>query len=462
MTETSTIPSTSSGSLTANSNTASAWRDEFCSKVASKELKVGILGLGYVGLPLGLGVLDRGFPVLGFDVDQSKVDALQAGESYIEHLPAERVARARQTGRFEATADFERLREPDALLICVPTPLDAQREPDLQYVRKTAEAIAPRLRPGQLVCLESTTYPGTTDELLRSILDTSGLVCGEEYFLAYSPERENPGDEEFHTTGIPKVVGGVGEAAGDMAEALYGACFAAAVRVSTPRVAEASKLTENIFRAVNIALVNELKVVYDAMGIDVWEVLDAAATKPFGFMRFNPGPGWGGHCIPIDPFYLSWKAREHDCQARFIELAGEVNVEMPTWVVTKLERALADQGKTLRGSKILLLGIAYKANIGDPRESPAFEIIDLLLEQDADVGYHDPHVPVAPDMRTWADLPPLRSQPLTAEVLASQDAVLVVTDHASVDYELVLRSAPLVIDTRGVFRDRSDGHLIRA
>lgn len=432
-------------------------RDTFLRRVEDRSLTVGILGLGYVGLPLGLGVLDRGFSVLGFDVDEQKVEALRAGSSYIEHLPSEQVAAAIETGRFDATIDFERLRDPDALLICVPTPLDAHREPDLQYVRKTAEAIAPRLRPGQLVCLESTTYPGTTDELLRSTLDRSGLACGEDYFLAYSPERENPGDVEFHTTAVPKVVGGVGGAAGDMAEAFYGACFAQAVRVSSPRVAEASKLTENVFRAVNIALVNELKVVYDAMGIDVWEVLDAADTKPFGFMRFNPGPGWGGHCIPIDPFYLSWKAREHGCRARFIELAGEVNVEMPKWVVEKLQRALNDVGKPVRGAKILLLGVAYKANIGDPRESPAFEILDLLLDLGADVGYHDPHVSVAPAMRTWPDLPPLRSQPLTAEVLAAQDAVLVVTDHQGIDYDLVLDSAELVVDTRGVYRHGTNG-----
>ncbi|MDA8017643.1 MAG: nucleotide sugar dehydrogenase [Thermoanaerobaculia bacterium] len=444
------------------SSAASAHRRKFLRKIESRELKVGILGLGYVGLPLGLGVHDRGFQVLGFDVDPSKVDAIRTGDSYIQHLPKSRVAAALATGRFEATTDFARLGEPDALLICVPTPLDAHREPDLQYVRKTAEAIGPNLRAGQLICLESTTYPGTTDELLRSILDGSGLACGEDYFLAYSPERENPGDLEFHTTGIPKVVGGIGVAAGDMAEALYDACFSAAVRVSSTRVAEASKLTENIFRAVNIALVNELKVVYDAMGIDVWEVLDAAATKPFGFMRFNPGPGWGGHCIPIDPFYLSWKAREHGCRARFVELAGEVNVEMPKWVVGKLQRALNEEGRAVRGAKVLLLGVAYKADIGDPRESPAFEILDLLLDLGADVTYHDPHVPVAPTMRTWPDLPPLRSQPLTTETLAAQDAVLLVTDHQAVDYELVLESAPLVVDTRGVYRQATGDRLIRA
>lgn len=432
--------------------TADQLRREFLRKVEEGELCVGVLGLGYVGLPLALGIVDAGYRALGFDVDVQKIDRLAVGGSYIEHLPPGRIAEAAASGRFEATADFDRLGEPDALLICVPTPLDSRREPDLGFVEATAMQIAKRLRPGQLVSLESTTYPGTTEDLLRPILDRSGLVCGEDYFLAYSPERENPGDAEHATTAIPKLVGGVGTAATDMAEALYGAVFSRAVRVSSPRIAEASKLTENIFRAVNIALVNELKVVFDAMDIDVWEVLDAADTKPFGFMRFHPGPGWGGHCIPIDPFYLSWQARQHGLKARFIELAGEVNVEMPGWVVGKLEQALAHRGRDLRGAKVLLLGVAYKANIGDPRESPAFDVIERLLDLEAQVAYHDPHVPVAPSMRTWPDLPPLESRPLTPALLAAQDAVIIVTDHAAVDYALVLEHASLVVDTRGVAR----------
>jgi UDP-N-acetyl-D-glucosamine dehydrogenase len=437
-----------------------AWRQ----RVEDRQLTVGILGLGYVGLPLGLAFAEAGFDVLGFDVDARKVSQLAAGECYIEHLDRGRLAAVLASGTLQATDDFSRLDQPDAILICVPTPLDAHRDPDLGFVRSTAEAISRTLRPGQLVVLESTTYPGTTDELVRPILDRSGLACGADYYLAYSPERENPGDTTFGTTGVPKVVGGAGgvdgtdgsdgadDLAGRMAESLYAAVFAAAVRVRSARVAEASKLTENIFRAVNIALVNELKTVFDHMGIDVWEVLDAAATKPFGFMRFDPGPGWGGHCIPVDPFYLAWKARAQGDRARFIELAGEVNVEMPRWVVGKLSRALNDRGLAIRGARILVLGIAYKPDIGDPRESPAFEIIDQLLELGADLSYHDPHVPEAPAMRSWPDLPPMASQQLTRELLAAQDAVVLVTDHRGVDYELVRLHAPLVVDTRGVFR----------
>ena len=431
--------------------------DQWLQRADKHEIQVGILGLGYVGLPLGLAFCEAGFRVLGFDVDGAKVETLNAGKCYIEHLETERVARVVEDGRFEATADFERLTEPDALLICVPTPLDTYRQPNLAYVEKTAQEIAQRLRPGQLVILESTTYPGTTDDLVRPILDGSGLACGSDYFLAFSPEREDPGNLEFGTTGIPKVVGGIGDRATDMAVMLYRDVFAGTVRVSSARVAEASKLTENIFRAVNIALVNELKVVYDAMGIDVWEVLDAAATKPFGFMRFTPGPGWGGHCIPVDPFYLTWKAREYGHTARFVELAGEVNVEMPRYVIGKLQRALNDAGKAVRGSRILVLGLAYKPDIADPRESPAFEILDMLIELGAEVAYHDPHIPKAPKMRTWPRLPSMESVPLNDETLAAQDAVLLITNHKDVDYEQVLAHAPLVVDTRGVYRGETDG-----
>jgi UDP-N-acetyl-D-glucosamine dehydrogenase len=343
----------------------------------------------------------------------------------------------------------------------VPTPLDRYRQPNLDYVEKTVREIAQRLRPGQLVILESTTYPGTTDELVKPILDRSGLVCGEQYFLAFSPEREDPGNLEFGTTGIPKVVGGLGQTACDLAEAVYKDVFAGTVPVSSTRVAEATKLTENIFRAVNIALVNELKVVFDSMDIDVWEVLDAAATKPFGFMRFTPGPGWGGHCIPVDPFYLTWKAREYGQTARFIELAGEVNVEMPRYGVGKLQAALNDRGLAMRGAKVLILGLAYKPDIADPRESPAFEILELLLHLGVEVAYHDPFIPVAPSMRTWPDLPPLESVPLDAATLEAQQAVLVITNHRSVDYDLVFEHSPLVVDTRGVYRQTAD-KLIKA
>ena len=336
-------------------------------------------------------------------------------------------------------------------MICVPTPLDDDHLPDLSFVEQTARSIAAALRPGHLVVLESTTYPGTTEELLKPRLEAGGLACGRDFFLAYSPEREDPGNPEFATRSIPKVVGGVDQPSAQLARALYDAVVVDTVGVSNARVAEASKLTENIFRAVNIALVNELKIVYDRMGIDVWEVLDAASTKPFGFMRFNPGPGWGGHCIPIDPFYLTWRAEQLGVTSRFIELAGEVNVRMPGWVIDKLEAELARRRRTIGESRVLVLGLAYKPDVADPRESPAFEILAELLRRGAETGYHDPHIPRAPAMRTWPDLPALESQPLTAETLAAQDAVLIVTNHRSVDYELVQRHAPLIVDTRGVY-----------
>ncbi len=421
-------------------------------RFASREASVGVIGLGYVGLPLALAFAERGFSVLGFDVDVKKIEALAANECYIRHLDGDRLREVRAKGCFEATDDFDRLREADAILICVPTPLDAHQEPDLSYVDQTTQQIAQRLRTGQLIILESTTYPGTTEEQLKPKLEASGLVCGRDFFLAFSPEREDPGNPNFGTTDIPKVVGGVDEASTLLAEAVYQPVFSGVVRVSSPRVAEAAKLTENIFRAVNIALVNELKTVYEPMGIDVWEVLDAAATKPFGFMRFTPGPGWGGHCIPVDPFYLSWKARGHGLRARFIELAGEVNREMPEYVIARLQNALNDRGQAVKGSRIMLLGLAYKPDIDDPRESPAFELLDRLLRLGADVSYHDPHVPKAPTMRTWPDLPPMTSTALDSDVLQAVDAVILATDHSAVDYEMVAAHAPLIIDTRGVFR----------
>lgn len=429
-----------------------ALRDTFLRRIDAHEAYVGIVGQGYVGLPLALTFVDKGFRVLGFDVDAEKVAALTRGECYIRHVDPMRVKRARETKRFEATADFNRLHEPDAILICVPTPLTAQKEPDLTYVRQTAEAIRLHLRRGQLIVLESTTYPGTTDELVRGVLEQGGLTAGADFFLAFSPEREDPGNKSHSTPTIPKVVGGIDVASGDVAQRLYDAAVAETVRVSSARVAEATKLTENIFRAVNIALVNELKIVYDRMGIDIWEVLDAASTKPFGFMRFNPGPGWGGHCIPLDPFYLAWKAREYGVSTKFIELAGEVNVRMPEYVVGKLQEALNDCGRAVKGAKVLVLGLAYKKDIDDPRESPAFEVIHELLKLGADVSYHDPYVPVAPRMRSWPNLPAMTSRPLTPEVLRSADVTLLITDHSIVDYDLVLKNAPLIVDTRGIYR----------
>ncbi|MCC6554918.1 MAG: nucleotide sugar dehydrogenase [Polyangiaceae bacterium] len=433
--------------------TNAAVADSLLQMITSQGARIGIIGLGYVGLPLALTFLEKGFRVLGFDVDPEKVEALRAGRSYIKHLDPRRVEAAAANERFEATADFGRLDEPDAILVCVPTPLTSQREPDMSYVVGSAQKIRDRLRRGQLVVLESTTYPGTTDELMLGILEQSGKRLGEDFFLAFSPEREDPGNQSFNTATIPKVVGGVDAASLTLAKALYDQAIKRTVAVSSARAAEAAKLTENIFRAVNIALVNELKVVYDRMGIDVWEVLDAASTKPFGFMRFNPGPGWGGHCIPLDPFYLSWKAREYGVSTKFIEIAGEVNVEMPHYVVSKLQLALNDRCKPMKGTRVLMLGIAYKKDIDDPRESPAFEVLDHLLKLGAVVSYHDPHVPRMPRMRSWPNLPALTSVPLTAETLAGHDAVLIVTDHSAVDYALVLEHGALIVDTRGIYRE---------
>lgn len=423
-------------------------------RISTRTIHVAVVGMGYVGLPLALGFVERAkVKVTGFDVDNEKIEILRRGETYITHIGRDRVRNANATGLFSATNAFDNLSEPDAIMVAVPTPLTAQRVPDMKYVVATMEAIAARLRPGQLVILESTTYPGTTDELVRAILNRSGLRCGEDYFLAFSPEREDPGNKRIETATIPKVVGGVDEDSGALATALYALAFEKAILVRSARVAEATKLTENIFRGVNIALVNELKIVYERMGIDIWEVLEAASTKPFGFMRFNPGPGLGGHCIPLDPFYLSWKARQFGVTTRFIELAGEINVNMPRYVIDRLQFGLNERRKPLNGSRVLVLGIAYKKDIDDPRESPSFELIRLLLDHGAIVQYHDPHLPTAPAMRSWADLPPLHSQPLTKELLNAQDAVLISTDHSVVDYAMVLRESTLIVDTRGVYHD---------
>ncbi len=440
----------------------SALGDQLQQKIADRSAHIGIIGLGYVGLPLALAFAERAFKVTGFDVDNSKIERIHAGKSYFRHLSEDRLNQVVKSGYLHASSDFSQLAEVDAVLICVPTPLTEHRDPDMRYVEGTAYVVAERLHPGQLVVLESTTYPGTTDTLVRGILEeASGLCAGKDFFLAFSPEREDPGNPKFGTTSIPKVIGGDDPIAGDLAEALYSQVIERTVRVSASRVAEATKLTENIFRAVNIALVNELKVIYDRMGIDIWEVLDASATKPFGFMRFNPGPGWGGHCIPLDPFYLTWKAREYGLSTRFIELAGEVNVGMPSFVVNKLQLALNERAKSVKNSKVLVLGLAYKKDIDDPRESPAFEIIDRLLHLGAEVKYHDPHIAKSPSMRTWPELPPMQSQALEQDLLANTDAVIVVTDHSDVDYDFVAKHASLVIDTRGVYRQAMP-NLVRA
>jgi UDP-N-acetyl-D-glucosamine dehydrogenase len=411
---------------------------------------VGIIGLGYVGLPLAREFAAQRFRVIGFDVDPVKVERLRKGESYIGHIPPDAVREMRNRG-FDATTDFARLAEADVVIICVPTPLTDAREPDLSYVLNSVRSIAATLRPGQLVVLESTTYPSTTRGDALPILAATGLKTGEDFFLAFSPEREDPGNAHFSTRTIPKVVGGLDERSGDLACSLYGAVVPNVVRVSSPEVAEACKILENTYRAVNIALVNELKVLYDRMGIDVWEVIEAAKTKPFGFQAFYPGPGLGGHCIPIDPFYLTWVARRHGLSTRFIELAGEVNHAMPEYVVSRVADALNDRGKPVKGSAVMILGMAYKKDVDDPRESPGFELMDLLLKKGARVSYNDPHVPSLPRMRHWPHLR-MDSTALTAETLAAQDCVLVSTDHSAYDWNFVARHAPLVVDTRNATR----------
>jgi len=418
------------------------------SRIQDRSARLGIIGQGYVGLPLGLVFREAGFTVTGFDVDPRKVEALGRGESYIKHIGPERVKAAVASGRFTATADFEGLRDCDAILICVPTPLGPHREPDNSYIHRTAEEISRRLRPGQLVILESTTYPGTTDGEVLPILERSGLRCPQDFLLAFSPEREDPGNERFSTRSIPKVVGGVNPASTEAAVALYGAALDKIVPVSTARVAESAKLLENIFRSVNIALVNELKVILDRMGIDVWEVIEAAKTKPFGFMPFYPGPGLGGHCIPLDPFYLSWKAAEHGEWARFIELAGEINTRMPRHVVQKVMEALNEDGKPLKGSRVLVLGLAYKANVDDDRESPTYEILELLKEAGARIDYCDPYFPTAHKTRKH-DLG-LATVPCTAEAFAPFDAVVVSTAHDLFKQAGLYERARLVIDTRNI------------
>jgi UDP-N-acetyl-D-glucosamine dehydrogenase len=417
---------------------------------------VGIVGLGYVGLPLVRAFVAAGFRTIGFDLDSNKVERLARGESYIAHLPAEWIGASVHEGRFEPTADMRRLGEPDAILICVPTPLTDNRDPDLSYVVSTAEQIAAALRPGQLVVLESTTYPGTTRDVVLPILAGRGLIVGTDFFLAYSPEREDPGNPQFAAGNIPKVVGGIEPVSQRLACALYSQVVKQVVPVSSCEVAEACKILENTYRAVNIALVNELKVLYDRMGIDVWEVIAAAATKPFGFQPFYPGPGLGGHCIPIDPFYLTWIARQHGLNTRFIELAGEINTAMPHYVVERLGNALHSRGKSIGGSKVLLLGMAYKKDIDDPRESPGFELMDLLLGKGAIVSYNDPLIPQLPKMRRYPQLA-MSSVPLTAALLAQQDAVLIVTDHSAYDYRWIVANSALVVDTRNATKNVAVG-----
>lgn len=431
---------------------------ELLEKLRSKQALIGIVGLGYVGLPLSLTYAEVGYRVLGLDIDQAKADAINQGSSYIQHIDGERVAKAQQQQLLEATTDFARAADADALILCVPTPLNQYREPDLSYIRDTMAALLPYLRSGQVLSLESTTYPGTTEEELRPLIEQRGFTVGEDIFLVYSPEREDPGNARFNTATIPKVMGGSTAACGEVGIALYEQAISEVVVVSSTRAAEMTKLLENIHRAVNIGLMNELKPLADRMGIDLYEVIRAAATKPFGFVPYYPGPGLGGHCIPIDPFYLTWKAREFGMHTRFIELAGEINSAMPAYVIEKTMDALNDMGKPLKGSKVLVLGIAYKKNVDDMRESPSVEVMELLRAKGAEVQYSDPFFASFPPMRkhTFA----LHSVDLTPEAVAAFDAVVLATDHDAFDYELIASHSQLLIDTRG--RLTPGAHIVRA
>src|SRR5256714_998741 len=426
------------------------------------QLKVAIIGCGYVGLPLALRFAEAGHKVTGFDTDPQKVNMLNAGKSYIEHIPQTKIQQFVNSRHFSATNDFARLKEADAIIICVPTPLDERREPDLSYVEQTADSIRPHLQRGQLVVLESTTYPGTTEELVLPILEQTGMKCpiahgpeneqiGTDFFLAFSPEREDPGNKQYGLAQIPKVVGGVNPPSGRAAVSLYAQIVAKVVPVSSTRAAEMTKLLENIFRCVNIALVNELKLLAMRMGIDIWEVIDAAATKPFGFMPFYPGPGLGGHCIPVDPYYLSWKAREYDFSTRFIELAGEVNTAMPYNVVESIGSALNDHKKSIKGAKVLILGVAYKKDVDDLRESPTLKIMQLLQQRGAHLDYNDPYFPQLHKMRHY-NYEQMKSVQLNPQSISGYNAGIIATDHSSYDYATIVESAKLVIDTRNATR----------
>ena len=415
-------------------------------KINDKKAVIAVVGLGYVGLPLLMEFVERDFKTIGFDIDQKKVDKLNAGKSYIKHIDEKRVKTVRESGLFEATSDFTKIKDTDCILIAVPTPLTRHREPDVSYITGTAETLYPHIRKGQFIVLESSTYPGTTEDVMKPILEKSGLQEGTDFWVAFSPEREDPNNPNFNTHTIPKVVGANTEYARSLAVALYEQVIVKTVPVSSSQAAEATKLLENIFRSVNIAMVNEMKMIFDKMGIDVWEVINAASTKPFGFMPFYPGPGLGGHCIPIDPFYLTWKAREYEMNTRFIELAGEVNTNMPYWVVSKIMDSLNNHEKSIKGSKILVLGAAYKKDIDDPRESPSFKLMEIILEKGAEVDYNDPLIPELPGMRMY-DIK-RKSVELTPENIARYDCVLISTDHSAYDWDYIVKHAQLVVDTR--------------
>lgn len=415
-------------------------------KIRNREARIGVVGLGYVGLPLILEFLEEKFQSLGFDIDSSKVEMLNNGKSYIKHISTEKIRKMTETGLFQATTDFSQLKEVDCILVCVPTPLNKYREPDISYIVNTAETISQHLREGQLIVLESSTYPGTTEEVMRPILEKSGLKCHEDFYLAFSPEREDPNNPNYTTRTIPKVVGANHPLTLELTQTLYDQIIVKTVPVSSSQAAEATKLLENIFRSVNIALVNEMKIILDRMGIDVWEVIDAASTKPFGFMPFYPGPGLGGHCIPIDPFYLTWKAREFDISTRFIELAGEVNTDMPYHVIQKLSEALNKFRKSINGSKLLILGMSYKKDIDDLRESPSLKLMDILHEKGATVDYNDPYIPELWHTRKYQFN--YKSVNLIPENLQRYDAVLISTDHSDYDWDLIVEHSKIIVDTR--------------
>ena len=432
--------------------------DAFLEKINNKEAIIGIVGLGYVGLPLMLRFAEVGYRVIGIDIDDSKNQMLNTGRSYIKHISSEQIQKNKHL--IHATSDFSQASEADALIMCVPTPLNKYREPDLSFVIDTTDALLPYLRPGQLLSLESTTYPGTTEEELKPRIESRGFEIGKDIFLVYSPEREDPGNPNFHTASIPKVCGGDTESCSKAGIALYSAVINQVVPVSSTKVAEMTKLLENIHRSVNIGLVNEMKILADKMHIDIHEVIDAAATKPFGFVPYYPGPGIGGHCIPIDPFYLTWKAREYGMHTRFIELAGEINSSMPRWVVHRVTDSLNLRERSLKGSKVLVLGIAYKSDVDDMRESPSVHVMEILREKGADVHYSDPYVPVFPKMREHQF--DLSSVELTPESIASFDCVVLTTQHKAFDYDLLAKHANLIIDTRGAFRDHQQSNIVRA
>ncbi|MEP7453756.1 nucleotide sugar dehydrogenase [Phyllobacterium sp. SB3] len=438
---------------------------ELSNKIQTQEARAGVIGLGYVGLPLAITLANSGFRVTGFDVDPAKIVDLNAGKSYIEAVNDKALTRETAAGRFSSTDDFSELASCDVIVICVPTPLTKHRDPDLSYVEATSHSIAATLRPGQLIILESTTYPGTTDDIVKIILEKTGLKSGKDFFLGFSPEREDPGNRDFDTSSIPKIVAGDGAEASELMQAFYGKAVKTVVPVSSNATAEAVKLTENIFRAVNIALVNELKTLYAAMGIDIWEVIEAAKTKPFGYMPFYPGPGLGGHCIPIDPFYLTWKSREYELPTRFIELAGEINSAMPRYVVGKLAEALdIRMGKALSRSRVLIIGLAYKKNVPDIRESPSLRLMEIIHERGGTADYHDPYVGEIPSTREYMALKGRRSVDLTKEEVTSYDAVLISTDHDSVDYASLAAWSPLIVDTRNIFTKRGlmADHIIKS